>query len=208
MKMNKTAIFAKTSYDNDVLFQQYLDLIYQEITENQHDVSPNNRLVSESNGEIFYSSINKLLSKIVFAEQDVFVDLGSGLGKMVLQVYLQTSVKEVCGIELLPDLHAKAMLAAGRVQHDLSHFQSGRKLVFVCSDFFKIDFQMATIVFINAICFGQDILMKLGQIINTIPSIHTVITLRPIDNLKQLFLKNILCLEGSWDSALCYIYQK
>jgi hypothetical protein len=206
--MNKTAIFAKSSYDNDVLFQQYLDLVYDDINAKQDDVQESDRVVSQASGEIFYSSINKLFSKIVFKEQDVFVDLGSGLGKMVLQVYLQTAVNKVYGIELLPDLHAKAILAAKKVQHDLSCFTSERKLTFLCGDFFKIDFQMATIVFINAICFGQDILMKLGQIINTIPSIHTIITLRPIDNLQHLFLKKTVYVEGSWDSALCYIYQK
>jgi histone methylation protein DOT1 len=208
MKMNKTTLFAWASYDNDVLFQHYLDIVYDNINEKCQEVPRKGRFVSESNGEIFYSSINKLLSKLVFKEEDVFVDLGSGRGKMVLHVYLQTAVKAVYGIELLTDLHAKAVLAANKVRQDLSGFGPKRQLIFLCGDFFKIDFQMATIVFINAICFGQDILMQLGQIINTIPSIHTVITLRPIDNLKQLFFKTAFCVEGSWDSALCYIYQK
>jgi hypothetical protein len=208
MKMNKTASFAWTSYDHDVLFQHYLDMVYQDINK-KHRVMPcSDRFVSEAHGEIFYSSINKLLSECVFKEQDVFVDLGSGQGKMVLQVYLQTAVQAVYGIELLPDLHDKAMLAAKKVEHDMGQLCSGRKLVFECGDFFKINFQMATIVFINSICFGQDILIKLGHIINTLPAIHTVITLRPMDNLKQLFLKNTVCVEGTWDSALCYIYQK
>jgi len=206
--MNKAAIFVRMSYHDDVLFQHYLDMIYCDINKVHQDVVRHDRSVSESNGEIFYADINKLLSKVTFAEHDVFVDLGAGLGKMVLQVYLQTAVKEVYGIEILSDLHAKAILAAKRVQQDMRDFNAGKKLTFLCGDFFEIDFQMATILFINAICFGQDIMIKLGQIINTIPRIHTVITLRPMNNLKRLFLKNTLYLEGSWDSALCYIYQK
>lgn len=206
--MKKTAIFVRSSFTNEVLFQQYLDLIYRDININHRDLSCHHRFVSESNGEIFYSSINKLFSEVVFNEHDVFVDLGSGLGKMVLQVYLQTAVKAVYGIELLPELHAKAQLAAKKVQQDVEPFCAERKLIFLCGDFFKIDFTPATIVFINAICFGQDIVRKLGRVLNTLPLIHTIITLRPMDNLNEFFLKKILHLEGSWDSALCYIYQK
>lgn len=240
MNFIKNRISTLTSYHDDIVFQQYLDIIYQSINEKlgvsklyknlistlPHETSvrpkkntfsttnrsiqakPHKNSVAETYGEVLYPSIHKLLSELAFTQQDIFYDLGSGIGKVVLHVYLQTSVKEAYGIELLPGLHERATLAAQQVEHDFQNYVPGKKLEFLLGDFLEIDFQKATIVFINSICFGQDLLLKLGHIINYAPGIHTVITLRPIDNLQKVSFKKTIHLESSWGSGLCYIYQK
>lgn len=165
--------------------------------------------ITETYGEILYPSVNKLISTISLTEQDVFVDLGSGKGQVVIQVFLNSAIKEAYGIELLPELHNSAIAAAERLQSDFPFFfHQERKISFLSGSFLDIPFTTATVAFINATCFTQSLLNELGQRIENTPSIHTVLSLRPINALKRLAFKKAIRIECSWDSALCYIYKK
>lgn len=164
--------------------------------------------VAETNGEILPMSMSKLLSLVSLNESDVFVDLGSGRGKVVTQVFLTTSVKKAVGIEVRPDLHSQAVAAATRIQAELPAFyESNRGLNFLLGSMFDIPFSDATVLWVNSVCFAPDMLVQLAKIINAFGAIHTVLALRPIPNLKKLNFKRSVRVECSWDTALCYIYQ-
>lgn len=194
------------SYDNNQLCQHYLDILYEGAV--GHCEREKNNNMAETYGEILYPSVDKLLSKIQLSNEDVFVDLGSGLGKLALQVFLKSHVKEVCGIEIVPELHVQALKAALRVQSELPGFYQGdRKLTFLCDDFLEISLATATVVLICSPCFSQDIVYSLGEKINNTPSIRTVLALRPMPTLRHLSFKKTIRLECSWDTALCYVYE-
>src|SRR5207302_804459 len=51
-------------------------------------------------GEILYPSVDSLIDYLEdLSSDDVFYDLGSGIGKVPLQFFLKTPVKKACGIE-------------------------------------------------------------------------------------------------------------
>lgn len=196
-----------SSQAQDHLCQQYLDLLYQGMDghgpANQH-AKP---VLAETYGEILYPSINKLIAASSFTEHDVFVDYGSGLGKIVTQVYLKTPVKQAIGIELLPELHAFAEQTKIKMMRELpGFFPPQRTLSFVQGDFLQ-QFFPATIALICSPCFTQEVLNAIGRILDNTQSLHTIFTLRPIETLKRLPFKRTLRIEGSWDSTLCYLYQ-
>lgn len=197
-------MFLKPFSQNMLLSEQYLNLVYQQAVKN--DLQKNT--LSETQGEILYPSVDKLLSQIKLTEQDVFVDFGSGLGKIVAQVFLNTDVKEAIGIEILPELHQVASAVAERIYSDLPDFYAGeRKLNFKLGSFLEISITTATVALVSAICYPPAVLYALGTIINNTPSIHTVLTLRPIASLERLVFKKTIHIQCSWDSALCYVYQ-
>lgn len=66
--------------------------------------------ITETYGELLPESVSKLINAVSITEDDVFLDLGSGLGKVVSQLFLQTKVKESRGIEINPQLHAQAQI--------------------------------------------------------------------------------------------------
>jgi hypothetical protein len=197
-----------SNINTNTLCQQYLHLLYQNIY--GHGVSDRqNTNISETYGEILYKSMDVLLSEIPLSAQDVFFDLGSGLGKVVIQVFLNSAVKESCGIEIIPELYQKSHLAAQKVQHELPDFYlGGRKLTFLLGSFLDISLATASVVLIGSPCFSQDILYPLGKIIDSMPSIHSVLTLRPIGTLKHFSFKKVIRIECSWDTALCYVYKR
>src|SRR5262245_5708685 len=84
--------------------QQYLNILYHNIYGHRLN-HRQNKSISETYGEILYPSIDKLLTELSLTEQDVFLDFGSGLGKVVIQVFLRSEVKESCGIEIIPELY-------------------------------------------------------------------------------------------------------
>lgn len=191
-----------------MLCQHYLNTLYNQkelptLNKNQ------NKNISETYGEILYESLATLMDAIVISEQDIFIDLGSGLGKVAIQFFLNSGVKESYGIEIVPELHERSAIAAQKVKVDLPDFFIGeRKLMFIANNFLNISLNNATIALIASPCFSQTILNSLGEILNNTPSIHTVLSLRPISTLKRLIFVNTIRVECSWDTALCYIYTK
>lgn len=156
--------------------------------------------ITETYGEMLPESVNKLLSTINITADDVFLDLGSGLGKVVKQVFTQTSVKEARGIEINPQWHAQAIQNIP--------INTDRILQFTQGDFLNISFTDATIALIASPCFSLSMLHTLGEKINATSSIHTVLSLRPIATLTRISFKKIIRVECSWDTALCYVYAR
>jgi hypothetical protein len=192
--------------DSNALCQNYLHIVYHFAEKSPALAQPRN--IIETSGEILYPGVKRLLSRITLTGDDVFVDLGSGAGKVVTQVFLQSPAKTAYGIEIVPELHRRAQLVAQKIQQDLPNFfQHGRQLNFYEGNFLVFPLQDATVVLINSVCFSQELLHALGTMINAAPAVHTVLTLRPIDNLQRLLFKKTIRVECSWDTALCYVYQ-
>lgn len=194
--------------NNQLLCQQYLNIVYSECQLKRPKINQNKSShMVETYGEILYSSVNKLLSIVPPKQEDVFFDLGSGIGRVVAQVFLQTPVKAAYGIEISPALCQQATLAMARIEQELPQFyQDNRTIKILCGDFLKIPLCGATIVLIISTCFTQDILFELGKIINHTSTIHSVFSLRPIATLERLSFRKVIQVECSWDSALCYLY--
>lgn len=189
----------------DELCQHYLNVVYHDIQADS--IQSKNSVISETSGEILYDGMNKLLSAITLTEEDIFVDLGSGAGKAVAQVFLKSPVKEALGIEILPALHQRAAKAAQRIHHDLpDFFLPDRKLGFLSGSIFEISLSGTTVALANSVCFTQHMLRELGRIIDDTASIHTVLTMRPIPVLQRLPFQRVMRIECSWDTALCYVY--
>lgn len=194
--------------DINTLCQHYLDILYSNTqTQNTH---PNPKSeIGETYGEVLYPSIDKLLAELTLTQRDIFVDFGSGLGKMVTQVFLKSPVKEAYGVEILPKLHQQAISVAQTLENDLPIFYNdGRKLTFLLGSFLEIPLPTATVVMIVATCFPQSLLNALGKIIEGMPSIHTVLSLRPMSTLRRLNFKKTIRIECSWDTTLCYMYTR
>lgn len=195
----------RIEHDIDALCQQYLYKAYGE----KLTICGGEQDVTKSDGEILYPSLNQILKNIILLKEDVFVDLGSGSGKIVSYVFLHSLVKQAIGIEVVPKLHHQAQWIANKMRKELPEFfENGRQLTFLQGDFLQMDLSMATILIINSTCFNQAMMIALGDIINKMTNIHTVLTLRPFANLQRLVFAKMIRVQCSWDSALCYIYNK
>lgn len=203
--MNPEINLALNATEVDALCQQYLQNVYQDLT---IAANGNKTIITQTGGEILLPSMAKLISMFPPTVQDVFVDLGSGLGKLPLYFFLRTDVKEARGIEILPTYYQYSLQAARRVEQELPEFFSGeRALTFFLGDFFKFPLTDVTIVYIASTLFGPDILCPLAKLFDDTPSIHTIFTLRALPSLKRLPLHKVVNIQASWSQALCYVYR-
>jgi len=98
---------------------QSMDKIYEGI--NGFNIYPTSSHVAKRNktyGEILPRGMDKICKRIHFQEDDYFVDLGSGVGKMTMRVFLSNpdGVKSR-GIEISRQRYDMAMLARSRLKH-------------------------------------------------------------------------------------------
>lgn len=195
--------------DYNMLCEQYLNALYLDLPAHKVSSAQGSHEISETYGEIFFPSIHKLLSAIPITEEDIFIDLGSGTGKIAAQVFLSYKVKESRGIELVSKLYQQSLIAAQRIRQDIpDYFLNNRKLSFQEGSFLETSLDNSTIALVNSICYSQDFLRTLGRIIDDTPSIHTFMTLRPICTMRRLRFKKVIRIECSWDTTLCYVYGK
>lgn len=159
--------------------------------------------IAQTYGELLPESVAKLINGVSITENDVFLDLGSGKGKVVAQVFKHTNVKEARGIEINPQLHVQALMR----MNEFKTQDTQRRIIFENGDFLNAPLIGATIVLIASPCFGPSILHTLGKRINETPTIRTVLTLRPIATLMRLAFKKMIRVECSWDTAICYVYE-
>jgi precorrin-6B methylase 2 len=104
---------------------------------------------------------------------DVFCDLGSGTGKIVLQVSEKTKCAKAIGVELVYERHAAAVRLLGAPNNDRVQFIHGDLRST------KLD-QDVTVVFVNNVLFPAELTMALMCQLATLPKLRMVITLRQL----------------------------
>jgi SAM-dependent methyltransferase len=130
-------------------------------------------------GEILYESCAVLIDALRLTEDDVFYDLGSGLGKFITQVYLTSPVKKAWGIEFSENRFARAQKATknlAKIEAKSFAFENdmrkvfgkealtkskNKKFGFTNADMLKADLSDATVIFTCSTCFPPEFMQKL-----------------------------------------------
>jgi len=140
---------------------------------------------------------------------DVFYDLGSGTGKIPLQVVLQTGVARAVGVEFAKSRHqlahdayavmrerpaaelqagiarlvaAGAALPAGWTPATVASRlkDASTRVEAVCANFLTTDLSDATVVFVNNTVFEPCLMIPLLEVLAALPRVRVVMTLRPL----------------------------
>jgi hypothetical protein len=167
-----------------MIVPQYIKKIYKNYSGfglHKHDklFSINSDDVHPTYGEILPESVSTMIANLNITKNDVFYDLGSGTGKVVVQFYLETPVKKAVGIEL------------GTVRHEIAtdietfiknKFESKYKqLNFINDNFLNVDTTDGTIFYLCSTCFTDELMNKLYHKIKQSSRLKYIITLRELD---------------------------
>jgi len=158
-------------------------------------------------GEITYESVNKLLKKFDLTKKDVFYDLGCGIGKMVVQIYLNSPAKKCVGIELSKTRYdeAKKVQEALKNKHLLKKKQ---KLIFQEKDILKANLSDATVVYMGSTCFSHELMEKLMKKLAKLKKGLRVATLQPFPENNDFTLIETMQLPMSWSNhSSVYLYE-
>lgn len=196
--------------------QKYIIDLYADISgyigyEIEKQDEPLQHLISLTYGEILYEGVNTIINNININEQDIFYDLGSGIGKLVLQFFLSTPIKKAQGIEASLARHQVAANIFNKVTQQLPELftqnQGQRLLQSAQGNFLLHDILDATIIFIDSVCFSEETLKHISTILNNCPHLKHVISSKALT--IKLPLEKKLQLACSWQPTTeCYLYSK
>ncbi len=148
-------------------------------------------------GEIPYDSAAHILNDLALSRQDVFYDLGSGVGKLAIQVYLTTPVKRSIGVELSKSRWSTAESCRQHVAKD-DHITSNRELAFLHQNILNTYIADATICFINGITFPPALMKSMMDRLGELDDEVKVISVLPLPAHKQFHLIKTYQLPMSW----------
>ena len=159
-------------------------------------------------GEI--TGFRALATACGLAPADSFVDLGSGLGTVVLQAAEEFSVRRACGVELAPSRHRLAVAARSAASKDVRS-----RSVFVQGDIGdpKISTflqEARTVVWLSNLLYEETLVRRIVRQIEAAPTVRVVAALRPIVDGMDGFVADpstVLC-QMSWEWHPCTIYRR
>jgi len=171
------------------------------------DIIIENKVDNTLYGEITYEGMQTLTKKLKLTSNDVFYDLGCGIGKLVIYMYLVNPIKKSVGIEMVSQRYKGADLALELLRKEgLLH--CNRSLIFIHNNIRNEEFSDATVIFMSSLCFSNELMEELNQRFSKLKKGLRVISLIPLPENTRLSLKDIDHLPMSWnDTSRIYYYE-
>jgi hypothetical protein len=120
-----------------------------------------------------------------YGKDEVFCDLGSGVGNICLQVLAETDCSKAVGVEVIPSRHRTAVRA---FQNALKYFPEvfqNKSAVFVERDIVGcekiLSEEKVTVLYSHSWMFDDELMNKVGEIVANVPSLRCVVSSRPIE---------------------------
>lgn len=154
---------------------------------------------SETYGETNYQQMERIINELQWTDNDVFVDLGSGIGSIVMQVASATGVSRAVGIEIQPNPNKcakkmdenfrKMMRWYGKIfnQYELydGNFLEKNYRDVRTSKEMPFNWQQeATIIFVNNYAFAESLNLQLKGVFADMPQMTKIISTKafsPVD---------------------------
>jgi hypothetical protein len=152
-------------------------------------------------GEIDLESFLALMSMTHPSPEDIFYDLGCGLGKTVFACHQVFNLKKCYGIEYLPELIEIAHKKQQALSLPLSQME------FICQDILDINWPSDSILYLNVASFVPDFWQNINQKILQNPAKKIITLAKPILNLKHHQIKETKVLT-SWGVVPAYVHRK
>lgn len=161
---------------------------------------------SSTYGEMMPSAVDRLVDALDLEPHDVFYDLGSGMGKVVIQVAMTVEIAACVGIELVDSRHKTAcdVLATAREQGVLRtsnvRFRNRDMLRARCSD--------ATVIYTCSTAFSDGFMTKLvSRLARLRPGVRLA-SLLDLDENPWFALEDVLRLDVTWRrNAKMHVYR-
>ena len=159
-------------------------------------------------GELTPQGVSTLCSYLHLGADDNFVDCGSGLGRVVVQVARECSVQRSIGIEYAGSRHR---LAIAKLEREADYDALARTVMLLegdCADRNVWDAQLAgcTVAYVSNLLFDRRLNQRLQRRLQATDSLRAVASLRPFpDGLRGFGTPSELLCESSWSAPLVVV---
>ncbi len=161
---------------------------------------------SPTYGEIMPTATDHLVEYLGMGRDDVFYDLGSGVGKVVLQVAMRASIRRCVGVELARSRHriARRMLDEARA----TGLIRARECELRCADFMRAPLGDATVVYTCSTAFSTAFMNELAERLARLTTGIRWVSTQDVDENPWFALEDVLRLDMSWRRrSHVYVYR-
>ena len=163
-------------------------------------------------GEMLLEPFARILDAVKPLPGEVFYDLGSGTGKVLVMADQLFPFGRVTGIEFLPTLHATANEILGRYTQEFrpALVQPRGPVISKHGDMLTEDLSNADIIFVHATCMPSSLIDALGEKLRTRckPSARIILISRGFFGSPHYNCVEQLEYTNAWKTqSICYVYQ-
>jgi len=158
-------------------------------------------------GEITFQSTQDLINHLDLGKDDVFFDLGCGIGKVCCQVALTTPARAI-GIELSPTRCALAQKTKQCLINQKA-CANNAKLEFYEQNILDAHLEPATVIFACSTCFSDQLMQTLTHKLEQLPKLKRVVTLKELAPSTHFTLAKTIHLPMTWsENTPVHLYER
>lgn len=165
--------------------------------------------VGHTYGEITYEGFSQILANVKPKKNEVFYDLGSGIGKGVFLAAMLTNFSKVIGIEIIKELYDTSQQILENYRKLILQNDPSNKLIkFIHGDFNEVDFSDADVIFINATCMGYELNLPFIRKLEQLKKGTRIITNTISFQSEKYKVNRIGLIAFSWGEEEVFIHEK
>ena len=158
-------------------------------------------------GEITPAGMTSLAERLKLTKDDSFIDLGSGLGRAVIQAVTDYDVRKSIGVELANSRHTLALKTLGKA--DESVRERVQLIKGDCADekLWREQLSGTTVAFVASLLFDKTLMARLATCLEECSSLRAVASLKKWGDDEMKGFKeaeSVLC-EMSWNAELAVV---
>ena len=173
--------------DKNNLVERYIPKLYKDINgftinsnDKVHELQKSRDTIFTTYGEILQPSVSSLINEIDITRDDVIYDLGSGIGKVCAQLFLQTNAKKIVGIEIVETRHNVANRTKNKLSSKFPSKFRNQRLEFLNMDINDTDMSEATLIYMCSTCYSEALLNGIVDKIDKLPNVRAIISLKQL----------------------------
>lgn len=162
---------------------------------------------SPTYGELLPTATLRLLAQLDLDRRDQFVDLGAGIGKVVLLAAMTTAVGSALGIELSATRVAVAQQALARARR--ARVPGVGRVRMLEADMLRCPLDDATVIYTCSTAFSSAFMRRLVRRLAKLPKLRTLVSVQDLDPHRAFELREVMRLDASWTRRTeVYLYSR
>lgn len=151
---------------------------------------------SSTYGELMPAATARLLDALELDRDDVFYDLGAGVGKVVLLAAATTKVARAVGVELARSRCEQAERAFAAARRE--RLPGVARASMIQGDLLRVDMTDVTVAYTCSTAFSTAFMRTLARRLATLPKLRLLASLQDLDPHPAFALLRTLRLDASW----------
>ena len=161
---------------------------------------------SSTYGEIRPGAVGRLLQLLAPTADDVVYDLGSGIGKVVLQLAMSCRVRRAVGVELVASRHEIATRVLDRARH--RGLLATDDVELRCADLMHTPLEDATLLYTCSTAFPDPFMRRMARRLAKLRPGLRLVTTQELDPPGRFVLEQRLKLPMTWNRlGLVHVYR-